>query len=56
MTPARKSCRVSVRAASLKIFTDVGMLGNDERKNGGEGLQGRVTPSRAKFTLCLPVV
>ena len=35
MTPARKSCRVRLQAASLKIFTDVGMLGNVESENRG---------------------
>lgn len=40
MTPARKSCRVRLKAASLKIFTDVGMLGNVESKNGGEDCGG----------------
>lgn len=36
MTLARKSCRVRLKAASLKIFTDVGMLGNVESENCGE--------------------
>lgn len=36
MTPARKSCRARLKAASLKIFTDVGTLGNIESENVGE--------------------
>lgn len=36
MTPPRKSCRARLKAASLKIFTDVGTLGNIESENVGE--------------------